>query len=205
MTCNYRWHKFRYQEVEGYRSINRLSNTLCDFPQNGASKKESPISRTLFSMSFVVPSKGRLPPGSPQIVPTERDAPFPDLLFILLSKSPLNDLPFQFPQWGPYGKRCQYPEPSSTQPVKELSSRFHSQSSRRERCSVSKSLKKKSPVNEPLFSLSSGGPTERDACPLSPPLLIFPDPQQRIRPPGSRKSAPAERYAPFPEPSFNYL
>jgi hypothetical protein len=42
-------------------------------------------------ISFGVPSKGALPPGSLQRAPSEREAPFPEPTFIQLSKSLVND------------------------------------------------------------------------------------------------------------------
>ena len=44
-------------------------------------------SRTLFNISFRIPSKGALPPGPPHRVPLERDAPFLEPSFIHHSKS----------------------------------------------------------------------------------------------------------------------
>jgi len=43
-------------------------------------------------MSYV-PIKGAVPPGTPRRAPIERDAPFPELSFVCLSKSPVNEPP----------------------------------------------------------------------------------------------------------------
>jgi hypothetical protein len=61
--------------------------------------KQMPISRALLSISFGVPSKGALPPGSPHRAPTERETPFPKSSFIHLSKSLANAPPFRFPKY----------------------------------------------------------------------------------------------------------
>jgi hypothetical protein len=71
------------------------------FPQNGAPVKMDDHSRALLNISFVVPSKGALPPRPPHGVPSEKDAPFlepPPPSFIMQSSrytSPLS--PFQIP------------------------------------------------------------------------------------------------------------
>jgi hypothetical protein len=48
------------------------------FHETGPLWKQTPISKALLSISFGVPSKGALPPGSPHIAPTERNGPFPE-------------------------------------------------------------------------------------------------------------------------------
>ena len=48
----------------------------------------------LFNTSFGVPNKGALPPGPPNGVPLERDAPFLEPFFILHSKSLVYEPPF---------------------------------------------------------------------------------------------------------------
>ena len=82
------------------------------FPKMGPPWKQTPISRALIGISFGVPSKGALLPGSTQWGTTDRDAPFPEPSSIHLSKSPVYEPPFQVPQRGPYGERCQSPYPS---------------------------------------------------------------------------------------------
>ena len=84
------------------RNFSRLSKALGKerprmFPKTEPLWKQTPISRTLLGISFGVPSKGALPPGSPHRTPTERDAPFPEPSFIHLSKSPLDVPPSWFP------------------------------------------------------------------------------------------------------------
>jgi hypothetical protein len=55
-------------------------------------------------MSFSVPTKGALPPGSSRRAPIDLDAPFPETSFVRLSNSPvMTPLP-QVPQRGPYGE-----------------------------------------------------------------------------------------------------
>jgi hypothetical protein len=70
------------------RNFTLLSKVLgkerpCMFPKTGPLWKQLPISRALLSISFSVPSKGALSPGSPHRAPTERDAPFPEPSYIL--------------------------------------------------------------------------------------------------------------------------
>jgi len=67
------------------------------FPQTGPLWKRMPISRALLGISFGVPSKGALPPGSPHTAPTERDAPLPEPPFIHLSKSLVTEPRSMFP------------------------------------------------------------------------------------------------------------
>ena len=67
------------------------------FPKTGLLRKQTPIPRALLSISFGVPSKGALPPGSPHRAPTERDAPSPEPSFIRLSKSLVNKPPSRLP------------------------------------------------------------------------------------------------------------
>ena len=63
----------------------------------GALWKQTSISRALFGISFGVPRKGAFPPGSPHRAPTERDAPFPEPSLIHISKFPVYEPPFTFP------------------------------------------------------------------------------------------------------------
>ena len=90
------------------------------FPKTESLWIQMPISRALLSVSFGVPIKGALPPGSPHRAPT-RDT-------VYFQTPPSFSIPgkwalFQAPQQGPYGKRCLSPEPSfrhpSGSPVKE--------------------------------------------------------------------------------------
>jgi len=76
--------------------------------------KKTLVSRTLLNISFRVPNKGALPPGSPHRAPIEIDTPFPEPS-ICLSKC--KRAPFQVPQRGYYGERCPFPEPSFTSPA----------------------------------------------------------------------------------------
>ena len=62
---------------------------------------KTPISRALLSISFWVPSKGALPPGSLHRAPTERGAPFPETSFIRLSKSLVNEHPLRTSSGAP--------------------------------------------------------------------------------------------------------
>ena len=59
------------------------------FPKSGAPMETDAHTRALLIISFRVPSKGALPPGSPHGVPLERDAPFLEPSFIHHLKSPL--------------------------------------------------------------------------------------------------------------------
>ena len=53
--------------------------------------------QSLIWISFGVPRKGAFPPGSPHRAPTERDAPFPEPSLIHISKFPVYEPPFTFP------------------------------------------------------------------------------------------------------------
>jgi hypothetical protein len=70
-------------------------------PQRGPSGKETPVSRAFLYISFSVPIKGALPPGSPHRSPIGRDAPFLEPSFVRLSKPPVNDPTSRCPQSGP--------------------------------------------------------------------------------------------------------
>ena len=72
------------------------------------------ISRVFFYVSFRVPSKGALLPGSPGRATIARGALFPGPSFTYLSKALVKEPPFIFPQQGPYGESCPFPEPSFT-------------------------------------------------------------------------------------------
>jgi hypothetical protein len=48
------------------------------FPRKGPLWKQTPISRALLSISFGIPNKGAVPPGSLYRARTEREAPFPE-------------------------------------------------------------------------------------------------------------------------------
>ena len=65
-------------------------------PENGALTEADTYSRALLSISFGVPSKGSLPPGSPHRAPTERDALFPEPTSIHISRSLVNEPPSRF-------------------------------------------------------------------------------------------------------------
>ena len=75
---------------------------------------KKPVFRAFLYISFRIPRKAALPPGSPRRAH-----------FCYFSNSPEKELPFQLPQWGEYGERCLSPEPSfiypSRSPVKEPS------------------------------------------------------------------------------------
>ena len=71
------------------------------FPETSPLWKQTSISRALLGISYGVPSKGALPPGSPHRVHTETDAPFPEPFFIHLSKSPVYESPSRFPSGAP--------------------------------------------------------------------------------------------------------
>ena len=69
----------------------RLSKSPVDKPSSRFPRR-APMERgarlqSLFYISFRVPGKGALPPGSPKRAPIERDAPFPDPLFLFLHLS----------------------------------------------------------------------------------------------------------------------
>jgi len=55
------------------------------FPETGSLWKQTPISRALLGISFGVPSKEALPPGSPHRAPTESYAPFPEPFLVVPS------------------------------------------------------------------------------------------------------------------------
>jgi len=93
-------------------------NLASMFP-SGALWSDMPISRAFLYISFRAPSKGALPSGSPQRSPIERERErerdsISRALFYCLSKSPVNEPTLQVSQWGPYGERCPFPEPSFT-------------------------------------------------------------------------------------------
>jgi len=71
------------------------------FPKTRHLWKQTPISRALLGISFGVPSKEALPPGSPHRALTETDAPFPEPSFIHLSKSPVYEPPSRFSSGAP--------------------------------------------------------------------------------------------------------
>jgi hypothetical protein len=114
------------------------------FPKMGPVWKQLPVLRASISISFGVASKGTLPPGSPHRAPTERDAPFPEPSFIRLSKYLVNESPSRFPSGVPMERAAHLRSlplhnlhgPQSRSPH----SKFPSQSSLRERCSVSRAL-----------------------------------------------------------------
>jgi len=72
------------------------------------------VSRAFFYLSFRVPSKGALLPGSPGRAPIARDTLFPGPSFTYLSNALVQEPPSRFPQQGPYGEGCPFPEPSFT-------------------------------------------------------------------------------------------
>ena len=72
------------------------------------------ISRAFFYMSFRVPSKGALLPGSPGRAPIARDGLFPGPSFTYLSNALVKKPPSIFPQQDLYGESCPFPEPSFT-------------------------------------------------------------------------------------------
>jgi len=74
------------------------------FPKTGPLWKQTFISRALLIISFEVPTKVALPPGSPHRAPTVRDAPFPEPSFIRLSKSLVNEPPSNFPSGAHMGR-----------------------------------------------------------------------------------------------------
>ena len=67
------------------------------FPKTGPLWKQTSISRALRGISFRVPSKGALPPGSPYRVPTERCS-ISRVLLHSSFKVPGIGAPFQVPQ-----------------------------------------------------------------------------------------------------------
>ena len=69
-------------------------------PKTGTLWKQPPISRVLLSISFGVPSKGAIPPGSPHRAPSERDALFLVPSFTPLSKSSVYEPTSSFPSRG---------------------------------------------------------------------------------------------------------
>ena len=119
-----------------------VNETPSMFPKRGSLWKQTPVSRVFLYISFRVPSKRTLPPGSPHRAPTERDTPFPEPSFIYLSVPSKRTRPPQVPQWGPYGERCPFPEPSFTLPLIQHNLTFLS----------------KSRVNEPPSMFPQWGP-----------------------------------------------
>ena len=69
-------------------------------PKTGTPWKQTPISRALLGISFWVPNKGALPPGSPHRAPKERYSPFLEAS-IHLSKSPVYEPASRFPSRAP--------------------------------------------------------------------------------------------------------
>ena len=139
--------------------------------------------QSLFYISFRVPNKEALPPGSLHRAPTDRERHHTSRApFILLTMSPVDEPSSRFPKWGHYGKRCPSPEPflHSLQDPQQRSShsRFPSQSSHRESYYTSRTPFNhisKSPVDES----TPGCPTEPQRSP--PPT------------PGSPNRTPIER------------
>jgi len=56
-----------------------------------------PLTRAFLYITFRVPSKGALPPGSPHRAPVGRDTPFPEPSFNYLSAFPVNGSPPRVP------------------------------------------------------------------------------------------------------------
>jgi hypothetical protein len=95
-------HKFFSDKKEFYTSLkgpNKGRSSL--FPKTVPQWKQSPISRALFNIYFVTPSKGSFSRGFPQRASTERDAPFPDPFFTRLSKCRVNKPLSSFPRGAP--------------------------------------------------------------------------------------------------------
>jgi len=63
------------------------------FPKWGPYRNRCPFPDPNFGISFMVPSKGVLPLGSPHRATTVRDAPFPEPYFIFQSPWYTNSLP----------------------------------------------------------------------------------------------------------------
>ena len=83
---------------------------LLQFPQTGPYGKRCP-SPDSFYISFRVPSKEALPPGSLHRAPTERDTPHLQSPLHPSLEVPSRRALLQFPRTGPCGKRCPSPEP----------------------------------------------------------------------------------------------
>jgi hypothetical protein len=91
------------------------------FPKTGPLWKQTSISRALLSISFGVPSKGALPPGSPHRAASEIDAPNLEPSFIFLAKSPIYEPPSRFPSGAPMERDAHFQGhlyPSSRTPSK---------------------------------------------------------------------------------------
>ena len=150
------------------------------FPKMGPLRKQTPISRALLSISFGVPSKEALPPGSSRRAPTEKDAasralPHPSF------QVPGKWAPFQVPQQGPYGERCPSSEPSFTypsgSPVKEPPLQVPLTEGDTPFPELSFIHLSKSLANEPTSRFPSGAPMERDSRFQSFPLHNLHDTQ----------------------------
>jgi hypothetical protein len=82
-------------------SFTCLSKSPFQVHPTGPLWREMPITRAFFYISFRVPSKGALPPGSSLRAPIERDAVFPEPSVTCLSKYPVKDSPLQVLPAGP--------------------------------------------------------------------------------------------------------
>jgi len=98
--------------------VSRVLRVLQLPPMESLYRDRCFISKAFFDMSYVVPSTGALPPGSPHRGHKERDDPFIERSFTLEVPSKLT--PLQVPQWGPYGEGCLFLEPSCTYPSGSL-------------------------------------------------------------------------------------
>jgi hypothetical protein len=78
-----------------------LKESLLQVPPAGPLRRETPITRAFFYVSFRVPSKGAPPPGSHLRAPIQRDAPFPEPSFTCLSKTLGKEPPSWFPDGAP--------------------------------------------------------------------------------------------------------
>jgi hypothetical protein len=73
-------------------------------PPVGPLWRKMPVSRAFLYISFRIPSKGALPPGSSHRAPIERDTLFPVPSFTISVSPQVNEPPLQVSKRGPYGE-----------------------------------------------------------------------------------------------------
>ena len=145
------------------------------FPKSGASVETDAHFQSL-CISFGVPSKGAIPPGSPYRALSERDAPLLEPSFIHLAKSPVYEpLPGSpaGPQWRemPYSRAFLYT--SARVPIKDPPPGSPHRAPSERDAPLPRALFirfSKSLVNEPHFQVPQRGPYG-ERCPSPEPFL----------------------------------
>ena len=98
--------KWSFSRAFHYMSLRALNLEALSpgFPHGASVKRAMLHFQPFIDMEYVafrVPSKGAFPPGSPRRATIERDAPLPGPSFVHLSKSPVNESSYSFPNGVP--------------------------------------------------------------------------------------------------------